>query len=106
VAPSWFKARQTSDPSGTAPLVDPLTCATVPSAGYNPNRFAVVALATSGNQSSTVTGVRNGTYRDAVTGNAVTVTGGALSFTVLARSAVIYVLNGPGKSGADGTYLR
>ncbi|MEM7675791.1 MAG: alpha-amylase family glycosyl hydrolase [Myxococcota bacterium] len=39
VAPDWFKARQTSDPEGIVPLVDPLTGATVPSAGYNPNRF-------------------------------------------------------------------
>ncbi|MEO1334726.1 MAG: alpha-amylase family glycosyl hydrolase, partial [Myxococcota bacterium] len=39
VAPDWFKARQTSDPEGIVPLVDPLTGVTVPSPGYNPNRF-------------------------------------------------------------------
>lgn len=39
VAPDWFRERQTSDPEGAVPLVDPLTGATVPSPGYNPNRF-------------------------------------------------------------------
>ena len=38
-APDWYKARCQSDPAGTQPLVDPKTGATVPSAGYNPNRF-------------------------------------------------------------------
>ena len=39
VAPEWFKERQNSDPEGIIPLVDPKTGATVPSPGYNPNRF-------------------------------------------------------------------
>ena len=34
------------------------------------------------------------------------VTGGQLSFSVLAHSAGIYVLDGPGKIGADGAFLR
>ena len=39
VAPAWFRERQTSDPEGVVPLTDPLTGATVPQPGYNPNRF-------------------------------------------------------------------
>ena len=39
VAPDWFRERQNSDPEGIIPLVDPKTGATVPSPGYNPNRF-------------------------------------------------------------------
>lgn len=68
--------------------------------------YAVVGLAAGGDQSFTVTGVRNGTYRDAVTGRAVTVGNGALSFAVRAWSAGIYVLDGPGKIGVDGDFLR
>ena len=53
--------------------------------------------------------VPNGRYTDAVTGNAVNVSGGLLSFHVRGNSAGIYVLNGPGKMGkigVDGMYLR
>jgi glycosidase len=39
LAPEWFRTRQGRDPGGTEPLSDPLTGATVPSPGYNPNRF-------------------------------------------------------------------
>ena len=39
LAPDWFRARQTSDPEGVVPLVDPQTGATVPQPGYNPGRF-------------------------------------------------------------------
>ena len=39
LAPAWFRERQTSDPDGNVPLVDPRTGATVPSPGYDPNRF-------------------------------------------------------------------
>ena len=39
VAPDWFKERQTSDPEGMVPLVDPVSGETVPKEGYNPNRF-------------------------------------------------------------------
>jgi len=66
----------------------------------------VVGLAAASAQAFTVTGVRNGTYRDAVTGATITVGNGALSFTVNASSAGIYVLNGPGKIGVDGDFLR
>jgi glycosidase len=68
--------------------------------------YAVVGLAAASAQAFTVTGVRNGTYRDAVTGATVTVGNGTLSFTVNASSAGIYVLNGPGKIGVDGDFLR
>ncbi|AFY70690.1 Cyclomaltodextrin glucanotransferase [Thalassoporum mexicanum PCC 7367] len=39
VAPEWFRERQNSDPDGVEPLIDPKTGATVPSPGYDPNRF-------------------------------------------------------------------
>ena len=39
LAPAWFRARQTSDAAGTTPLLDPKTGATVPSPGYDANRF-------------------------------------------------------------------
>jgi hypothetical protein len=68
--------------------------------------YAVVGLAAASAQAFTVTGVRNGTYRDAVTGATVTVGNGTLSFTVNASSAGIYVLNGPGKIGVDGDFLQ
>ncbi len=68
--------------------------------------YAVVGLASGTTQSITVNGVKNGTYKDAVTGNTLTVTNGTLNFTVASYSAGIYVLNGPGKIGVTGTYLR
>jgi hypothetical protein len=46
VAPPWFVPRQTSDPAGTTPLVDPRTGVTVPLAGYDANRFFGVDSAT------------------------------------------------------------
>jgi len=72
----------------------------------NGSSYAVVGLATGSTQSVTVNGVRNGTYRDAVTGSVVSVSNGSLSFSVKPYSAGIYVLNGAGKVGADGVYLR
>jgi glycosidase len=72
----------------------------------NGQSYAVVGLAAGSDASFTVSGVRNGTYRDAVTGRVVTVSAGQLSFTVRGRSAGIYVLDGPGKLGTDGLYLR
>jgi hypothetical protein len=74
---------------------------------YNSGQsYAVVGLAAGADATLTVSGVRNGTYRDAVTGRVVTVTGGQLSFSVRGRSAGIYVLDGPGKLGTDGLCLR
>jgi glycosidase len=72
----------------------------------NGQSYAVVGLAAASAQSFTITGIRNGTYRDAVTGRVVTVSNGALAFTVAASSAGIYVLDGPGKIGTDGDFLR
>jgi glycosidase len=68
--------------------------------------YAVVGLASGNAQSISVSGVKNGIYKDAVTGNTITVSNGTLSFSVASYSAGIYVLNGPGKIGISGTYLR
>ncbi|MBX2849829.1 MAG: chitobiase/beta-hexosaminidase C-terminal domain-containing protein [Acidiferrobacterales bacterium] len=67
---------------------------------------AIVGLAAGTSQNISVNGIRNGRYVDAVTGNVINVSNGTLSFTVNNYSAGIYVLNGPGKIGQDGTYLR
>ncbi|HOT26546.1 MAG TPA: alpha-amylase family glycosyl hydrolase [Candidatus Ozemobacteraceae bacterium] len=72
----------------------------------NGKSYAVVGLAAGSDQHITVVGIRNGLYRDAVTGNTVKVEGGSLVFDVKANSAGIYVLNGPGKIGSDGVFLR
>lgn len=68
--------------------------------------YAVVGLASGTSQNITVSGVQNGTYTDAITGAVVNVSNGNLSFNVKPYSAGIYVLNGPGKVGVDGVYLR
>lgn len=68
--------------------------------------YAVVGLAAGTGQQILVSGIRNGIYRDAVTGADVSVGDGAISFFVQRASAGIYVLNGPGKIGADGPFLR
>lgn len=69
--------------------------------------FVVVGLAIGSDQDITVGGLRGGVYRDVVTGREIGVgPGDALSFHVRANSAGIYVLDGPGKVGVDGEYLR
>ncbi len=68
--------------------------------------YVVVGLTAGSDQSITVSNVKNGTYRDAVTGGTITVSNGSLSFNVKANSAGIWVLNGSGKIGNDGVYLR
>jgi hypothetical protein len=68
--------------------------------------YAVVGLAIGGTQDIVVEGVRAGTYRDAVTGAEVGAQHGRLAFQVPANSAGIYVLDGPGKVGEDGVWLR
>jgi hypothetical protein len=68
--------------------------------------YGVVGLAFGGDQDVNAGGVCSGMYRDAVTGNEVDVSDGRLSFHVRGNSAGIYVLNGPGKIGLDGVYLR
>ncbi|MFD5518754.1 carbohydrate binding domain-containing protein [Streptomyces sp. NPDC127066] len=56
---------------------------------------------------ATFTGVPNGTYTDAVTGAVKTVTGGTLSVAAPGKGNLrVYVLNGPGKIGTDGPYLK
>lgn len=70
------------------------------------NAYAVVGLAAATQQQISVSGIPNGTYRDAVTGAQVQVSNGAIAFAVKPFSAGIYVLNGPGKIGSDGVYLR
>ncbi len=72
----------------------------------NGESCAVVGLAIGGDQGITVGNVMNGQYTDAVTGHAIWVSGGSISFHVKGNSAGIYVLNGPGKIGEDGMYLR
>jgi len=72
----------------------------------NGQSYVVVGLAIGGDQTMTVGNVRNGIYKDAVTGNWISVSNGTLSFPVKANSAGIYVLNGPGKIGQDGAFLK
>jgi hypothetical protein len=72
----------------------------------NGQSYAVVGLASGGDQHITVGNVRNGIYTDAITGNTANVTNGVLSFDVKGNSAGIYVLNGRGKIGQDGPFLR
>jgi len=68
--------------------------------------YAVVGLAIGGDRTMTVGGIRNGTYTDAVTAKRITVSGGTITFHVRGNSAGVYVLDGPGKIGADGVFLR
>jgi hypothetical protein len=68
--------------------------------------YAVVGLAIASDQQVRVDGVRDGLYRDAVTGAEIWANGGQIGFPVRANSAGIYVLDGPGKIGEDGPYLR
>ncbi|MFD7877622.1 carbohydrate binding domain-containing protein [Streptomyces sp. NPDC059766] len=56
---------------------------------------------------ATYTGIPDGTYRDAVTGDVKTVTGGTLTVAAPGKGNLrVYVLNGPGKIGSDGPYLK
>jgi glycosidase len=68
--------------------------------------YAVVGLAIGSDQDVQVEGVRQGAYRDAVSGAEIDVHDGRIGFHVRANSAGIYVLEGPGKIGEDGPYLR
>ena len=67
--------------------------------------YAVVGLSIGSDQQVEIGGVRPGTYRDAVTGGTLH-SDGHLGFHVKANSAGIWVLDGPGKVGEDGAYLR
>jgi glycosidase len=56
---------------------------------------------------ATYTGIPNGTYTDAVTGDVKTVSNGTLSVAAPGKGNLrVYVLNGPGKIGTDGPYLK
>ena len=70
------------------------------------NSYAVVGLAAGSDQGISISGIPNGTYTDAVTGAQLQVNNGSINFSVKAYSAGVYVLNGPGKVGTDGVYLR
>ena len=67
--------------------------------------YAVIGLAIGSDQQVEIGGIRPGIYRDAVTGGEQRC-GGHLSFHVQANSAGIWVLDGPGKIGEEGVYLR
>ena len=73
---------------------------------HNGESYVVVGLAAGNDQDITVNDIKNGTYKDAVTGQTIEVANGTLSFYVKGKSAGIYVLNGPGKIGEDGMYLK
>ena len=68
--------------------------------------YALIGLAASNGQQVTFSGIKNGTYHDAVSGQVLTVSNGNIQFYVNPFSAGIYVLNGPGKIGETGTYLK
>ncbi|MER6155422.1 carbohydrate binding domain-containing protein [Streptomyces sp. NPDC001868] len=56
---------------------------------------------------ATYDGIPDGTYRDAVTGDVKTVSNGTLSVGAPGKGNLrVYVLNGPGKIGGDGPYLK
>ncbi|MET9063028.1 carbohydrate binding domain-containing protein [Streptomyces antibioticus] len=56
---------------------------------------------------ATFTGIPNGTYTDAVTGDTRTVGNGTLSVAAPGKGNLrVYVLNGPGRIGSDGPYLK
>ena len=56
---------------------------------------------------ATCTGVPDGTYRDAVTGDTRTVTDGGLTVAAPGKGNLrVYVLNGGGKTGADVPCLK
>ncbi len=61
-----------------------------------------VGLAKDGAVDFSFSGLSSGVYRDAVTGREVQVNGGNINFRVEPGSAGIYVLNGPGRIGANG----
>ncbi|MGW6563833.1 carbohydrate binding domain-containing protein [Streptomyces sp. NPDC054975] len=56
---------------------------------------------------ATYTGIPNGTYTDAVTGDQRTVTNGTLTVAAPGKGNLrVYVLNGPGRIGTAGPYLK
>lgn len=71
----------------------------------NGESYALVGIAKDGNVTFSFTNIKNGTYRDAVTGAEVSVSNNSLQFSVSPSSAGIYVLNGPGLIGELGAGL-
>lgn len=74
----------------------------------NQQSYAVVGLSAFIDQQITVDNVPAGTYRDAVTGESLTVATDtrSISFDVKANSAGIWVLDGPGKIGTGSQFLH
>ena len=69
----------------------------------NTDSFACVAIS----GSATFSGIPNGTYVDAVTGETQTVSGGTLTANVSGKGNLrVYVLNGPGRVVPNGTYIN
>ncbi|WP_436847618.1 hypothetical protein [Streptomyces avermitilis] len=65
--------------------------------------FALVTVT----DTATYAGIPNGVYRDAVTGDVKTVSDGKLTVAAPGKGNLrVYVLNGPGKIGSDGPYLK
>lgn len=71
--------------------------------GGGTDSFALVTVT----GSATYTGIPNGTYRDAVTGDTRTVSDGRLTVAAPGKGNLrVHVLDGPGRIGADGPYLK
>lgn len=69
----------------------------------DPDSFALVTVS----GGATYSGIPDGTYRDAVTGDTRTVTDGRLTVAAPGKGNLrVYVLNGAGKIGTDGPYLK
>ncbi|MEU0227618.1 carbohydrate binding domain-containing protein [Streptomyces sp. NPDC006284] len=65
--------------------------------------FALVTVT----HAATYTGIPNGTYTDAVTGDVRTVSDGRLAITAPGKGNLrVYVLNGKGRIGSTGPYLK
>ena len=68
--------------------------------------YVAVGLAAGASQQISIGQVKNGSYREVVTGKVVVVSDNTLRFNVKAYSIGAYVLNGRGQIGVGGTYLR
>ncbi|MGV9572159.1 carbohydrate binding domain-containing protein [Streptomyces nigra] len=69
----------------------------------NTDSFALVTVS----GGATFTAIPNGTYRDAITGDTRTVTTGTLTVPAPGKANLrVYVLDGPGRIGVDGPYLK
>ncbi|MFG3248892.1 carbohydrate binding domain-containing protein [Streptomyces sp. NPDC048187] len=71
--------------------------------GGGTDSFALVTVS----GGATYSGIPNGTYRDAVTGDTRTITDGRLTVAAPGKGNLrVYVLGGTGKIGTDGPYLK